>query len=363
MRVRIESPDRGVPVAALTTAARADASACSRWGTSTSPSSSRPRGNHASSSSSAQATIQVDPQRVTGQFLDIHGSGGTAASGACSRWRFDPNSPRTGSSTCTSPTTAQPARCRGQTMSMIPVTSNPNVVDPSTAGASHVGSGNLGEQSQRRTVQYRQGRAPVRLGRRCRHSSNAQSLHPPARVFASIPGATLRAHGTREPIRGPLAVPEIWSCGTEDPFRFSFRLRTGDLVIATSETALGKNRFAPRRLRARPRPISAGELRGIRRERLRDHLHEPRFRLSGFQSRRRPAYGSRDHRWLRLRGTQIPSSPGRTSTRTRGRGIALDPSSALQWQPATVRRARRRPRGPELIRRGRPRAHVTSGSE
>jgi glucose/arabinose dehydrogenase len=133
------------------------------------------------------------------------------------------------------------------------VTSNPNVVDPATRrpvltlvrnapGTTNHNGGQL---------QFgKDGMLYVSVGDAA-NSANAQSLASPhGKILRIDPhGATPGAHGIppSNPFVGAAgALPEIWSWGLRNPFRFSFDDKTGDLVIAdVGNTAWEEIDFAP----------------------------------------------------------------------------------------------------------------------
>jgi glucose/arabinose dehydrogenase len=182
--------------------------------------------------------IQVIHNGVTSQFLDIHDLVNTDGERGLLSMAFDPQFAQNGLFYVYFTDSGSAGANLGDNhVDEFRVTSNANAVDPATrrpvltlvrgTSASNHNGGQL--QFGKDGLLY------VSVGDAA-NGANAQSLGSPhGKILRIDPhGATPGAHGVAgNPFVGtPGAVPEIWSWGLRNPFRFSFDHKTGDLVIA-----------------------------------------------------------------------------------------------------------------------------------
>jgi glucose/arabinose dehydrogenase len=243
----------GCLIAAFATAARADAIGLQPVGNFNEPVHvTAPPGDPRLFVVERPGFIQVIHDGITSQFLDIHDLVNTDGERGLLSMAFDPQFAQNGLFYVYFTDSGSAGASLGDNhVDEFRVTSNPNVVDPATrrpvltlvrgTSASNHNGGQL--QFGKDGLLY------VSVGDAA-NGSNAQSLGSPhGKILRIDPhGASPGAHGAPgNPFVGtPGAVPEIWSWGLRNPFRFSFDHKTGDLVIGdVGATAWEEIDFAP----------------------------------------------------------------------------------------------------------------------
>src|SRR4051812_29185795 len=228
----------GCLIAALTTAARADAIGLQPVGSFNEPIFiTAPPGDSRVFVVERPGYIKVIHNGITSQFLDIHDLVDTSVERGLLSMAFDPNYASNGLFYVFFTDNGTAGAADGDIhIDEFRVGSDPNVASRATRRPvltiSHSSAGNHNGGQ----LQFgKDGLLYISVGE-AGNGANAQTLtNPLGKILRIDPhGATPGAHGTpgNPFVSTPGAVPEIWSLGLRNPFRFSFDHQTGDLVIA-----------------------------------------------------------------------------------------------------------------------------------